>query len=138
MVTTIPIISRKVGAYSIGQAEHRQLAPAWPQDHVNRQRTNGELGSEKDSKFKGAHLIISFGTRGSQVQILPLRPALRLQQISLPDSFKISFGWGHLYEGQRHDAEAIQAVVLGLFHTAMDEMRNDWWYRVRLPVTLGS
>ena len=36
---------------------------------------------------------------------------------------------GHLDEDQRDNAEAIQAAVLGLFHTAMDEMR---WYEFRL------
>jgi hypothetical protein len=34
-----------------------------------------------------------------------------------------------LDEDQRDNAEAIQAAVLGLFHTAMDEMR---WYEFRL------
>ena len=36
---------------------------------------------------------------------------------------------GRLEEDQRHDAEALQAAVLGLFHIAMDEMRDSWLYR---------
>jgi hypothetical protein len=36
---------------------------------------------------------------------------------------------GELEEDQRHDVEALQAAVLGLFHIAMDEMRDSWLYR---------
>jgi hypothetical protein len=31
---------------------------------------------------------------------------------------------GRLDEDQRHDAEALQTAVLGLFHMALDEMRD--------------
>jgi hypothetical protein len=44
---------------------------------------------------------------------------------------------GRLGENQRHDAEAIQAAVLGLFHTAMDEMRYGFMYRARAPIKPG-
>jgi hypothetical protein len=44
---------------------------------------------------------------------------------------------GHLGEGQRHDAEAIQAAVLGVFHSAMDEMRDGFMYRARAPIKPG-
>jgi hypothetical protein len=36
---------------------------------------------------------------------------------------------GRLEEDQRHDAEALQAAVLGLFHIAMEEERDSWSYR---------
>jgi hypothetical protein len=41
---------------------------------------------------------------------------------------------GRLDEDQRHDAEAIQTAVLGLFHSAMDEKRRDWLHRAQVPI----
>ena len=41
---------------------------------------------------------------------------------------------GHLGESQRHNAEAIQAAVLGVSHSAMDEERRDWLYLAQVPI----
>jgi hypothetical protein len=41
---------------------------------------------------------------------------------------------GRLTEDQRHDAEALQTAVLGLFHMALEEMRDFWLHaRARSP-----
>jgi hypothetical protein len=40
---------------------------------------------------------------------------------------------GRLTEDQRHNVEALQAAVLGLFHIAMEEERDSWSYRASCP-----
>jgi hypothetical protein len=57
---------------------------------------------------------------GMQLVRIPLRVT------EIDDLIRI----GRLTEDQRHDAETLQAAVSGLFHVALDEMR-DYWLHAR-------